>query len=140
MLSVAAVCVVVVMCPPSNPPPQQPPPHKPPPKPPAQTFPPDFVGMVANSSEAEVDLVRPQIEALFAKIRAVGTARTGMRIVLDYSPSAAATTLFIDSAAQGAPMAGPDFFRALLRIWLGERPAQPDLKRMLLRQDEQAKE
>ena len=98
------------------------------------------VGMAANNSEADVDLVRPQAEALFAKIRAVGTARTGMRIVLDYSPSAAATTLFIDGAAQGAPMAGPDFFRALLRIWLGERPAQPDLKRMLLRQDEQAKE
>src|SRR5438552_2714684 len=67
------------------------------------------VGMVANNSEADVDLVRPQAEALFAKIRAVGTARTGMRIVLDYSPSAAATTLFIDGAAQGAPMAGPDF-------------------------------
>jgi len=97
-------------------------------------------GMVNNSSEAEVELVRPQTEALFAKIRAVGTARTGMRIVLDYSPSAAATTLFIDGIAQGAPMQGADFFRALLRIWLGERPAQPDLKRMLLRQDEQAKE
>lgn len=98
------------------------------------------IGMVNNNSEAEVDLVRPQTEALFAKIRAVGTARTGMRIVLDYSPSAAATTLFIDGAAQGAPMRGADFFRALLRVWLGERPAQPDLKRMLLRQDEQAKE
>jgi len=98
------------------------------------------VGMVNNNSEAEVDLVRPQTEALFAKIRAVGTARMGMRIVLDYSASAAATTLYIDGAAQGAPMPGPDFFRALLRIWLGERPAQPDLKRMLLRQDEQAKE
>ena len=98
------------------------------------------VGMANNSSEAEVDLVRPQTEALFAKIRAIGTARTGMRIVLDYSPSAAATTLFIDGAAQGAPMGGADFFRALLRIWLGEHPAQADLKRMLLGQDEQAKE
>ncbi len=97
-------------------------------------------GLVNNNSEAEVDLVRPQTEALFAKIRAVGTARTGMRIVLDYSQSAAATTLFIDGAAQGGPMRGPDFFRALLRIWLGEHPAQPDLKRALLRQDEVAKE
>src|SRR5260221_2915361 len=97
-------------------------------------------GLVNNNSEAEVDLVRPQTEALFAKIRAAGTARTGMRIVLDYSQSAAATTLFIDGAAQAGPMRGPDFFRALLRIWLGEHPAQPDLKRALLRQDEVAKE
>src|SRR5260221_7425367 len=73
-------------------------------------------GLVNNNSEAEVDLVRPQTEALFAKIRAVGTARTGVRLVLDDSQSAAATTLFIDGAAQGGPMRRPDFFRALLRI------------------------
>ena len=97
-------------------------------------------GLEANSSEADVERVKPQTEALFAKIRTVGEARKGMRIVLDYSPSAAATTLFIDGAARGGPMAGADFFRALLRIWLGERPAQPELKRMLLQQSDSEKE
>ena len=63
-----------------------------------------------------------------------------MRIVLDYSPSAAATTLFVDGAAQGEPMQGAEFFRGLLRIWLGERPAQLDLKRMLLQQSDNEKE
>src|SRR5882672_7506632 len=80
------------------------------------------IGLEANHSEADLERVKPQSEALFAKIRAIGEARRGMRIVLDYSPSAAATTLFVDGAAQGEPMPGPDFFRALLRIWLGERP------------------
>jgi hypothetical protein len=98
------------------------------------------LGLEANNGEESVERVKPQTEALFAKIRAVGEARKGMRIVLDYSPSAAATTLFVDGAAQGDPMPGRDFFRALLRIWLGERPVQPDLKRTLLRQDQEARE
>jgi len=98
------------------------------------------IGLEANHSDADLERIQPQTQALFTKIRAVGEARKGMRIVLDYSPSAAATTLYIDGAAQGGPMPGADFFRALLRIWLGERPAQLDLKRMLLGQSENEKE
>jgi hypothetical protein len=89
-------------------------------------------GLYANHAPAEHERIRPQTGELFAKIRAIGEARTGMRIVLDYAPSRQSTTLAVDGAVQGAPMQGADFFRALLRIWLGERPAQPDLKRLLL--------
>ena len=89
-------------------------------------------GMERNSTPAEIERVRAQTETLFSRIRAVGEARAGMRIVLDYAPSATATLLFVDGVAQGGPMPGEDFFRALLRIWLGENPGQPDLKRALL--------
>jgi hypothetical protein len=89
-------------------------------------------GLEANHTPAELDRIRPQMEALFSSIRAIGEARLGTRIVLDYAASRQATTLTVDGAVQGAPMHGADFFRALLRIWLGERPAQPDLKRLLL--------
>ena len=66
--------------------------------------------------------------------------RKGMRIMLDYSSSMSETMLYIDGAPQGDPIRGREFFRGLLRIWLGERPAQADLKRLLLGQDEDAKE
>src|SRR5262249_35392473 len=89
-------------------------------------------GLRANNSEAQVAEVKSQVEALFAKIRALKEARKGMRIVLDYSPSAKGTTLVVDGAAQGAPMAGEPFYRALLRIWLGDKPVQDDLKKALL--------
>lgn len=89
-------------------------------------------GLKVNHRAEELQRLRPQTEALFAKIRAIGEARPGMRIVLDYAPSRNATTLAVDGKVQGAPMPGAEFFRALLRIWLGERPAQPDLKRLLL--------
>ena len=97
-------------------------------------------GLDANHTEEELEKIQAQIDALFSKIRHIGEARKGMRIVLDYSSRDAATTLYVDGAAQGDVMRGPEFFRALLRIWLGERPAQPDLKRALLRQDEDSKE
>jgi hypothetical protein len=89
-------------------------------------------GLHANNSEAQLTETKLQVDDLFAKIRAVGQAKEGMRIVLDYSPSSSSTTLFVDGAAQGAPMAGEPFFRALLRIWLGENPVQEDLKKILL--------
>jgi hypothetical protein len=92
--------------------------------------------MERNNTLAEMQGVRPQTEALFAKIRAVGEARSGMRIVLDYAPSLVATTLFIDGVPQGAPIPGEAFFRALLRVWLGDDPSQPELKRALLGVDQ----
>jgi hypothetical protein len=90
------------------------------------------IGLDVNHSTDELERIRAQTEALFAKIRAIGEARQGMRIVLDYAPSSKATTLAVDGAVQGEPMQGGEFFRALLRIWLGERPAQSDLKLLLL--------
>ena len=98
------------------------------------------LGMDANNTDEDMERVKPQTEALFAKIRAIGEARKGARIVLDYSPSRDATTLYFDAASQGEPMPGRAFFRALLRIWLGERPAQLEVKRMLLGQSEDEKE
>src|SRR5690349_17736367 len=61
-------------------------------------------GLDANHSEAELEKLQPQIDELFAKIHAIGEAKKGMRIVLDYSPSAASTTLVVDDAPQGEPM------------------------------------
>ena len=89
-------------------------------------------GMRANNSAEQIAAVRPQTEALMSMIRTVGQAKTGMRIVLDYSASLGGTTLFVDGVAQGPPMAGKAFNQALLRIWLGDDPVQADLKEALL--------
>lgn len=91
-------------------------------------------GLRANSSEAQIARMKTQTDGLMAMIRAVGQAKKGMRIVLDYAPSAGGTTLFVDGVAQGRPMPGEEFYQALLRIWLGDNPAQVDLKEALLGQ------
>jgi len=89
-------------------------------------------GMRANNSVEQIAAVRPQTEALMAMIRAVGQAKTGMRVVLDYSASLGGTTLYVDGIAQGPAMAGKAFNQVLLRIWLGDDPVQADLKEALL--------
>ena len=91
-------------------------------------------GLRINHSDEELARLKDQTDALMAMIHSAGVAKAGARIVLDYAPSAGATTLSMDGAALGPPMAGEEFYRALLRIWLGERPAQEDLKEALLGQ------
>jgi len=91
-----------------------------------------LTGMGLNHTEAELQAVRQQTDELMAMIRKIGTSQKGATIVLDYAPSIEGTTLFVDGKPAGAPMAGEEFFRVLLRIWLGENPAQEDLKKALL--------
>jgi len=93
-------------------------------------------GLRANNSDAELALVKPQTEALYGMIRAVAQAHEGMKIVLDYAPSTRATRVYADGRSLGPPVAGEAFFRALLRVWLGERPVQGDLKERLLGRSE----
>ena len=88
-------------------------------------------GIEANNSEAEVKAIEPRLEQLEAVMQKVGTAKEGMRIRLDWVPGAG-TQVSIDGAPADAPIAGEDFYRALLRIWLGPHAVQDDLKQALL--------
>ncbi len=60
----------------------------------------------------------------------VQEAKKGMLISLGWDGKA--TQLRIDGKSVGAPIEGENFYRALLRIWLGEKPVQEDLKKALL--------
>jgi hypothetical protein len=91
-----------------------------------------LTGLRLNHSEAELESAKKQIDELFAMIRKAALAPKGTSIVLDYVPSDGGTTLSINGKPAGPPMAGEEFFRMLLRIWLGEKPAQEDLKEALL--------
>ena len=46
--------------------------------------------------------------------------------------SGTGTVLSVQGKPMGRPIAGEDFYRALLRIWLGDKPVQDDLKKALL--------
>jgi len=88
-------------------------------------------GIDDNNDGAQVKAIEPQLEQLEAVMQKVGTAKEGMRIRLDWVP-ATGTRVSIDGAPADAPIPGEDFYRALLRIWLGPDPVQRDLKRALL--------
>ena len=53
-----------------------------------------------------------------------------MTIAIDWTGGA--TRLVVNGKAAGKPIAGEDFYKALLRIWIGDKPVQDDLKKSLL--------
>jgi hypothetical protein len=86
-------------------------------------------GIKANHAEAELKALEPRVKQLAGIMAQVGEAKKGMAIALDWSGKD--TVVLVDGKPAGAPIAGEDFYRALLRIWLGEQPVQQDLKRAL---------
>ncbi len=88
-------------------------------------------GMKDNHSEAEMKGFEARVKQLAAIMADMKEAKKGMRITLDWVP-AAGTQLTVDGKPSGAPVPGEDFYRALLKIWLGEHPVQDDLKKALL--------
>jgi len=88
-------------------------------------------GMRPNHDEATMKALEPRIKLLLEAMNAMKEAKKGMRITLDWTP-AAGTQLTVDGKPSGAPIPGEDFYRALLKIWLGEHPVQDDLKKALL--------
>jgi hypothetical protein len=88
-------------------------------------------GMRPNHDEATMKALEPRIAELSAIMAQLKEAKKGMSIALDWLP-AAGTQVTVDGMPAGAPIAGEDFYQALLRIWLGEHPVQSDLKKALL--------
>ena len=87
-------------------------------------------GIRANHSEAETKALEPRVRELGAIMAEIKEAKKGMRIALDWTGTE--TQVLIQGKPAGAPIAGEDFYRALLRIWLGDKPVQDDLKKALL--------
>jgi len=87
-------------------------------------------GIRANHSEAEVKAFEPRLKELGAIMAQVREAKKGMAIALDWT--GADTQVLINGKPTGTPIPGPDFYRALLKIWLGDKPVQDDLKKALL--------
>jgi chalcone isomerase-like protein len=87
-------------------------------------------GLRANSSEAEYKALEPRVKALSAIIAEIGEAKKGMSIALDWTGTA--TQVVVNGKPAGKPIAGEEFYRALLRIWIGDKPVQDDLKKSLL--------
>lgn len=86
-------------------------------------------GIKDNHTESEAKALEPKVKELANAIATIGEAKKGMSIALDWTGKA--TQLVVDGKPVAAPIAGEDFYRALLRIWLGEKPVQEDLRKAL---------
>ena len=86
-------------------------------------------GLKANHSEADYRALEPRVKQLEAIMAEVKEAKKGMDIVLDWTGGA--TRVLVRGKPVGE-IPGEDFYRALLRIWLGEHPVQDDIRKDLL--------
>lgn len=84
-------------------------------------------GFEDNLSPEALRALRPRIANFNGMFP---TLRKGDRVDIDIVPGVG-TQVWVNDNLQGK-VAGDDFAKALLRIWLGERPADKALKRALL--------
>ena len=84
-----------------------------------------------NHDEAALKTLQPRIDQFRSTMLSIGNAPEKSVVNLDWLPDTG-TRLSFNGAQKGSDIAGEDFYRALLRIWLGDNPAQDDLKEKLL--------
>ncbi len=91
-------------------------------------------GIRKNHTEQETAPLNARIEALKATMLSISNTPKGAVIHFDWLPevSGGVTRLTINSEKKGEDIPGEDFYRAVLKIWLGEHPVQSDLKEALL--------
>jgi len=90
-------------------------------------------GFRANNTAADMEKLKAPLDELGAIMNALGEAKKGNVITLDFVPGTG-TRVLVDGAAKGKPIAGDEFYRGLLRIWLGDKPVDSDLKKGMLGQ------
>jgi hypothetical protein len=90
-------------------------------------------GFRANNSAADVEKLKGALDELSGIMTGLGEAKKGNAIALDFVPGTG-TRVLVNGAPKGKSIAGEEFYRALLRIWLGDKPVDGDLKKAMLGQ------
>jgi hypothetical protein len=87
-------------------------------------------GLSANLAPAEYAALQPRLEEFNRLFR---TVRSGDVISIDFTPGTG-TEVRINNELRGA-VPGNDFYRALLKVWLGSEPVSDALKQGMLGND-----
>ena len=86
-------------------------------------------GLENNNSAADMAAIKPQTAQMVALMKAIGQAKTGGVVTIDFVDGE--TRLAYAGKSLGA-IPGAPFNAALMRVWLGDKPAQADLKKAML--------
>lgn len=88
-------------------------------------------GLNNNTPAEDLERLAPKIAAFEGMLRNLEEVQEGDVVYLDYLPQSG-TRLTVNGDVQSELIEGADFYAALLRSYLGERPADSKLKRALL--------
>ncbi len=88
-------------------------------------------GFEENNSDAQLDKLKARLETFIAYFPDL---KEGDVVLLDYIPGKG-TRVTINGDVKGE-IEGADFYTALLDVWLGEEPADDELKEAMLGEDD----
>ncbi|HTN50209.1 MAG TPA: chalcone isomerase family protein [Burkholderiaceae bacterium] len=88
-------------------------------------------GLKNNLSEAQLAALKPQIDAFTSTMKSIGEAKKGDVINFDYTPDGG-TRITVNGQPRGNAIPGHEFYAAVIRIWLGDKPVDDGLKKGLL--------
>lgn len=86
-------------------------------------------GLNSNNTPAELAEIKSQSEQLAGIMKGIGKVREGDTVAIDFQADGIAVSL--NGEARGK-VAGANFARALLKVWLGDKPVDASLKKALL--------
>lgn len=87
--------------------------------------------MHKNNPEAAVAALKREIDEFEDMLLALGKVPKSTVFDIDFAPKSG-TRFAVNGIPKGRPLPGEPFYRAVLRIWLGDKPEQPNLKQALL--------
>ncbi len=88
-------------------------------------------GIEKNYSEQEQAAFAPRTKAFAAIIDSFGKSAKGDTINMDFIPGTG-LVVTVNGKTKGAPIAGEDFYAAVMNIFIGKRPAEQALKESML--------
>ena len=86
-------------------------------------------GLKDNNSAADLEAVKTETAQMVAAMKGFGDVKEGNVVTLDFVDGA--TLIGLDDKLR-ATIAGEAFNKALMRVWLGDKPVQADLKQAML--------
>lgn len=89
-------------------------------------------GFTANHDAAALAKLQARLDEFKSTLLSLGEAKKGSEINIDFVPGSG-MRLSVGGAPKGKDIAGEDFYAGLLRIWLGAKPVDDDLKAALLK-------
>ena len=90
-------------------------------------------GLKKNYHDEELAALAPRMNAFDAVVRGIGGVRKGDAINLEFVP-ATGTRVVVNGKLRGDAIAGDDFYVALLKMFIGERAIDKNLRAALLGQ------
>jgi hypothetical protein len=89
-------------------------------------------GVRRNTPAADLPALAERMARFEAQILALQTVKKGDVVDLDYLPDAGGLAMRVNGRVRGEPIAGEEFYAALLRVFIGQKVSDDELRAGLL--------